>query len=184
MDSPLQGKFLVASHLLGDPNFACAVVLLVTHDDGGAMGLIINRPLSMTVAEAWKQVSEIPYQNDALIHQGGPCEGMLMVLHAQEELAQATVLPGLYLSTDAESVRKLVELDEGPMKFVVGYAGWSPGQLEDEIREGAWLLADAPSSDIYQTPDDPWARLTRAVTRTAGIPNIDPRRIPPDPSVN
>ena len=125
MDSPLKGKFLVASPQLRDPNFLRSVILIVSHDESGAMGLVLNRPLDMTVAEAWKQVSEIPYLNEDPMHQGGPCEGMLMVLHGQEEQGQLEVMPGVWLSTDAESVKRLVDVDERPMKFFVGYAGWT-----------------------------------------------------------
>jgi putative transcriptional regulator len=184
MDSPLKAKFLVASPALGDPNFARSVVLIVTHDESGAMGLIINRPLPMTVAEAWKQVSEIPYDNDAHLHQGGPCEGMLMVLHGQPEHDQFNVIPGVYLSTDSDTVRQLVERDQAPMKFLVGYAGWSPGQLEDEIAQGGWIIAHAGAQEVFHTPGDLWARLLRDAAALSGRPNIDPRLIPPDPSVN
>ena len=184
MDSPFKGKFLIASPALRDPNFAQAVVLLITHDDSGAMGIIINRPLSMTVAEAWQQVSSVPYVNDTPLHQGGPCEGMLMVLHRDESLAQITVSDGIFLATDADTVRQLVETGDDPMKFLVGYAGWSPGQLEEEIKEGAWVLADAGPSEIFDTPEDLWLTLARAASQSHPRPNIDPRRIPPDPSVN
>jgi putative transcriptional regulator len=184
MDSPLKAKFLIASPALMDPNFARSVVLIVTHDDSGAMGVIINRPLPMTVGEAWKQVSEIPYENEAHLHQGGPCEGMLMVLHGQPQYDQFSVLPGVYLSTDSDTVRQLVEIDESPMKFVVGYAGWSAGQLEDEIARGGWVIAPAGAHEIFHTPGDLWARLLKEMAAAHGRPNIDPRLIPPDPSVN
>jgi putative transcriptional regulator len=148
------------------------------------MGLIINRPLSMSVSDAWEQVSAVPYQNNSPLHQGGPCEGMLMVLHRRKKLGQIPVVDGIFLATDADVVKELVEADEQPMKFVVGYAGWSPGQLEEEIREGAWVLAEAGPAEVFNTPEDLWLTLARAATQSQPRPNIDPRRIPPDPSVN
>lgn len=184
MDSPLKGKLLVAAPQLQDPNFLRTVVLIVTHDENGAMGLVINRPLTMTVAEAWKQVSEIPYENHDPIHQGGPCEGMLMVLHSHEEEGQLEIMPGLWLSTDADSVRRLVDADEQPLKFFVGYAGWTAGQLESEISESAWVMVDATPEQLFDTPEDLWLSLMRGVLRTQTRPNIDPKLLPPDPSVN
>src|SRR4051812_10819975 len=109
MVSPLKGKVLVASHQLLDPNFARAIVLIVQHDENGAMGLVLNRALSTTVAEAWTQVSSVPYPNEDPLYQGGPCEGPLFVLHCDPNRAQMEVLDGIYLSSDADSVRALVD---------------------------------------------------------------------------
>src|ERR1700761_360810 len=85
MESPLKGKVLVASAELLDPNFARSIVLIVQHDENGAMGLVLNRPLETTVAEAWTQVSAVPYPNNDTLFQGGPCEGPLMVVHREAE---------------------------------------------------------------------------------------------------
>src|ERR1051326_4325904 len=132
MESPLKGKVLVASPKLLDPNFARAVVLIVQHDENGAMGLMINRALETTVREAWTQVSSVPYPNDDPLFQGGPCEGPLIVLHKDADHGQLEVLDGIWLSSDADAVKALVDQAVDPIKFFVGYAGWSPMQLEAE----------------------------------------------------
>src|SRR4029078_3494939 len=75
------GQLLVASRRLTDPNFAHAVVLLVQHDDSGVLGLIINRPLEITVAESCGPSIEAAADIEEAVHQGGPCSGPLMVLH-------------------------------------------------------------------------------------------------------
>src|SRR5205814_2997514 len=79
----LQGQLLIASPKLFDPNFFRSVVLLVQHTENGALGLILNHPLEMTIANAWEQVSEMPCEATGVLHQGGPCDGPLMVLHTE-----------------------------------------------------------------------------------------------------
>jgi len=185
MDSPLKGKVLVASAKLLDPNFAKAVVLIVQHDENGAMGLVINRALQTTVGEAWTQVSSVPYPNEDPLFQGGPCEGPLIVLHKDEGRGQVEVTEGVFMSSDADAVKSLVDDAVEPMKFFVGYAGWSPMQLESELAEGAWLVAEIPPRHLLDTPGSLWELLQQRAREMRPVrPAIDPRLIPPDPSVN
>jgi putative transcriptional regulator len=189
MDSPLKGKVLIASPELLDPNFARSVVLIVHHDHQGAMGLIINRALNTTVGEAWAQVSSVPYPNGDPLFQGGPCEGPLMVLHGERDRGQLEVGTGVYLTSDAdgEAVRAMVADAVAPMKFFVGYAGWTAMQLEAEVAEGAWAVAEVERGMILDTPGDAWEKLhrrAREAARGSLRPAIDPRRIPPDPRMN
>jgi putative transcriptional regulator len=187
MDSPLKGKVLIASQNLLDPNFARAVVLIVQHDENGAMGLILNRALETTVGEAWTQVSSVPYDNDEPLFQGGPCEGPLIVLHTNAEKGQMEVAEGIWLSSDADAVKALVDEEVTPIKFFVGYAGWTGMQLEMELTEGAWQVAEIDSSLLISTPQGIWEELQAAAKRAlrqAVRPAIDPKFIPPDPSVN
>lgn len=180
----LKGHLLLASANLLDPNFRRSVVLIVQHDENGAMGLVLNRPTRMTIAEAWSQVSESPCLIEAPLHQGGPCEGPLIVLHSRESMGQIEIMDGLYCSTDAQNVAWLVENLVEPIKFFVGYAGWEGGQLEDELAENAWLVAPLSINTVFQTREDAWSVLMRRMTATLRYPNINPKLIPPDPSVN
>src|SRR4051812_11769682 len=100
----LQGQLLIASPKLMDPNFFKSVVLVVQHGDGGALGLILNRRIDVTVQSAWGQVSEGTCEVEGNLHQGGPCEGPLMVVHGEESLGQLEVLPGIHFSTERESI--------------------------------------------------------------------------------
>ncbi len=182
-----EGKVLIASENLLDPNFAHAVVLIVQHDENGAMGLIINRALETTVREAWSQVSSVPYQNDDPLYQGGPCEGPLLVLHRSAAQGQMEIVDGIWLSTDADAVKAIVDEVVDPVKFFVGYAGWTGMQLETELAEGAWQVAEIDSSLLLSTPQGLWEELRDAARRALHghlRPAIDPRLIPPDPSVN
>jgi putative transcriptional regulator len=185
MESPLKGKVLVASPQLVDPNFARAIVLIVQHDVNGAMGLVLNRPLETTVGEAWTQVSAVPYQNEDPLFQGGPCEGPLMVVHRERARGQIEILggaEGIYLASDAEVVKGLVAEVVEPLKFFVGYAGWAAMQLEMEVGEGSWEVAGVGVEEVFATPEGVWEKLFKEASRV--VPAVDPRRIPPDASVN
>ena len=183
MDSPLVGKILVASPALLDPNFARAVILIIQHDGKGAMGLVLNKPLETTVGEAWSQVSAVPYPNDAPLFQGGPCEGPLMVIHHDGDRAQMKILDGIYLSSDADTVKSLVADDVEPMKFFVGDSVWSPMRLDMELSEGAWQVVGIEDEQVFLTPPALWEQMIRRARRSI-TPLVDPRLIPPDPSVN
>lgn len=181
----LAGKLLIASPKLRDPNFFRTVVLIVQHDENGALGLILNRPTEVTVKQAWEEVGEgDDCYVEALLHQGGPCEGPLMVLHDREELAQITVIAGIHFSTEKDALEDLVTDVDQPAKFFVGYSGWSTAQLEGEIEQGAWVIAPADPANVYDDDAELWERLHRQQTFSQQHPWVDPKLIPPDPSVN
>ncbi len=177
----LKGSFLIASPQLADPNFVKTVVLMVQHNDEGALGLILNRPLEVTIQQACEQVLGSGCEVDGPLHQGGPCEAMLMVLHTDPAAAENEVIPGLYFTTARDRVEQLLESPGAEMKFFVGYAGWGPGQLEEELKTGSWLLAGATPERVFGSPEQLWSRLN---TEAKLNPWIDPKRIPDDPSVN
>lgn len=182
----LQGQFLIAAPRLSDPNFFHTVVLMVQHGEEGALGLVINRPLSATVREVWKQVSESTCLIEAVIHQGGPCEGPLMVLHGDNaSVADLQIMPGMMLSTSKEAIEQLVTTGTSPTRFFVGYAGWSAGQLEHELEVASWLTAPALPDQVFDDQeDDLWHQLHRAATRAAQSTWIPPQIMPDDPSLN
>ena len=183
MKSPLQGKVLVSSTSLLDPNFVRTVILIVQHNEDGAMGLVLNRPLETSVSEAWTQVSSVPYPNEDPLYQGGPCEGPLMVIHHEALRSQIEIIDGLYLSSDADAVRGLVGDAIEPLKFFVGYSGWTAMQLEAELAEGAWAVAEIGLEQVFETPPELWGLLMRAAQRSVR-PAVDPKFIPDDPSMN
>jgi putative transcriptional regulator len=181
----LQGQLLIASPKLVDPNFFHTVVLLVQHNDEGALGLVLNRPLRTTVKEMWREVAEgATCEVEGPLHQGGPCEGALMVVHADPAEAEAEVTQGVYFCMRRETIEELVERNKAPMKFFVGYAGWTAGQLEAEIAEGSWLATQASAKSIFDGDEHLWSDLIRAISRAGVAGLVDPKRIPDDPSVN
>ena len=178
----LQGHFLIASPRLVDPNFARTIVLMVQHNDEGALGLVINRPLDTSVEEICETVLETPCSTEGVIFQGGPCEGPLMVVHTHDNRSDIEVKPGVHFSTERESIEWLLRYNEAPIKYFVGYSGWAAGQLENEMETGSWLTVSAETDQIF-TDDgtDLYAKLLATATLGKWI---DPARIPDDPSLN
>jgi len=183
MDS-LQGQLLIASAKLVDPNFVRSVIVMVQHGDEGALGLIVNRPLETTMKEVSEKALDIPCAVDGQLHQGGPCEGPLMVLHTDEDRAEMVVGGGMYFCTSRERIEKLIDGQASHTKFFVGYAGWTAGQLESEMGEGSWLTAPANIDAVFEGDEHLWTDLVRAISRAAVTNMVDPKRIPDDPSVN
>ncbi len=180
----LEGHLLIASPKLLDPNFFRSVLLIVHHNDEGAFGLVLNRPLEMSVRDAWLRVSETSCEVKGVLHQGGPCEGPLMVLHSREELSQVGVLSGVHFTTEKEAIERLVSENEGDMRFFVGYAGWAGGQLERELETGSWVPLPASTEHVFEGGDDQWSSVMRSIARAATMPWIDPKIMPEDPSMN
>jgi len=177
----LQGQLLVASAHLADPNFARSVVLLVQHDENGAMGLVLNRSLEMSVGDALSQSMDESYDGDETLHQGGPCEGPLMVLHTHEPVAQIKVIDGVCFSAERDSIAWLLKNNRGPIQFFAGYSGWAAGQLESELAAGGWSLAVATPRDAFGGDDDQWTAINARIA--LGRP-ISRRIIPNDPQSN
>ena len=180
----LGGYLLIATPALLDPNFYRAVILLIQHDQQGAMGVILNRPLNKTIGEAWLQVSDTVLTNAQPLHEGGPCPGPLLALHKMKPHTDMEVAKGIYAAISSESVTALVEGNVAPVKFIFGNAGWSPGQLEVEIREGSWLLLPGRPDTVFGPAEGLWLRLTREASRRAAAPAIPDHIVPTDPHMN
>ncbi|MGD0462777.1 MAG: YqgE/AlgH family protein [Tepidisphaeraceae bacterium] len=176
-----QGKLLLASPRLADPNFARSVVLMIQHNEQGALGLILNRPLQISVRKACQQSLGEPCEVEGVLHQGGPCNGPLMVLHGDEMVKDADVLPGVFFTTEKSKIESLLKHRNGQARYFVGYAGWSPGQLEEEMELESWIVADAAPANVFDDQANLWVTLMRK--RLLGQ-WVDPSRIPDDPTVN
>ena len=185
MQQSLKGQLLIASpKLKGDPNFYHTIVLLVQHDENGCLGLVLNRPLEITIQKAWKQLSAMPCAVSGHLHQGGPCEGVLMALHDNVEASDLEVMDGVHFSTSKNSIEELVSQGSKHVRLFVGSAGWSPGQLEREISTGAWLTTLASPDHIFGPQQGAWERLMREIGRRTLLQWMDPKLVPDDPSVN
>lgn len=148
------------------------------------MGLVVNHPSRTTVREAWKQISKDACRCDDLLYHGGPCPGPVMVLHTLPNEADAAVGPGIYLTINGETIQKFVSRKMNAVKYIVGNAGWSPGQLEEELDAASWMVAEASPEEVFHAKVDQWLNLSRSVSlRTAGE-YLKPGIIPSDPSRN
>ncbi len=164
----LNGQLLIAMPNLRDGCFDHSVVLMVSHDDDHALGLIINRTIAdITFADILTQLDITPNANaeERSIYFGGPVETKRgMVLHSADYQSQETTRPceGVHLTStmqiltdindDALSGKALA----GPQKALIcmGHAGWSGGQLEDEIAQNAWLNMPADPALVFDTPSN------------------------------
>ena len=179
----LEGQFLLASPQLLDPNFVRTVVLLIQHNDMGALGLVVNRPTAKTVQEVWKQVGESPCECQQPVHLGGPVQGPLMAIHTVEGLAEMEVVAGVFFAAKKQNLDALVRCNE-PFKVFFGHSGWGPGQLEDEIAQGAWRAIPASLEDVFDAGEDLWQRLMQRAVAGMLPEMLGIKHIPPDPSLN
>src|SRR5436305_2107477 len=126
----LTGHILVASPHLGDPNFFRSVVLVIRHDEEGAFGVVLNRPLPSKVSDVWRALGNDNIANDQPIYLGGPVTGPLLALHTNDEYSEGDVVEGVCYATHKDHLNWLVEDYDGPLKIFSGYSGWGEGQLE------------------------------------------------------
>ncbi len=155
------GKVLVAARGLPDPNFAETVVLITRQGKAGAMGLVLNRPTTLTLAEAVRDWKGISPRRD-LVFKGGPVEAgaMFALLRAPAKPADSTHISGdLYLLATLGSLETVLATAPDRLRVFVGYAGWGPGQLERELRGQAWHLLTADSEMLFSEPGSLWHKL-------------------------
>jgi putative transcriptional regulator len=160
----LKGQLLLDSGQLQGSYFARTVVLICQHDAEGAFGLVLNRATGKNVGDVI--VADLPEAlKDCPLYEGGPVQpSALSFLHSDALLLDGNVIPNLSLG---HSVDELVELGEAfstirKLKMFAGYAGWSPGQLENEMKHKAWLTHPASLELVFDTaPEQLWQVILR-----------------------
>lgn len=168
---PKAGRLLVATPLLGDPNFRRTVVLIVEHEvEEGTLGIVLNRPTTIGVDQVLEQWTELA-TDPSVVFKGGPVAPnsalALAMVPGKDEPVGWRALDG------APSLARLglLDLDAPPrllapaissLRVYAGYAGWSPGQLDTEIDEGAWYVVTAEPGDVFAAdPDRLWRQVLR-----------------------
>jgi putative transcriptional regulator len=179
--SSLAGKFLLAAPPLVDPNFVRTVVLIIRHDDDGAFGLVVNRPMQVDVGAALGEAMEAARESTLPVYSGGPCQGPVFVLHTDPTIGGEEPLGGVYVTTEPEAIETLLRTQADPFKLFASYSGWGKGQVESELSEGSWQVLEASESEVFSTDGQLWSRLH---TKANLSKYVDPDRIPDDPSVN
>jgi putative transcriptional regulator len=140
-----------------DENFERTVVLLCDHTADGAFGLVLNRPTTIAAAEAVAFDPPLATVGGPLLWTGGPVEpqrGWILLGESLAEDVETQVAPGLYLSTSIDLLRRVVERAPSRVRVLTGYAGWGPGQLDQELAASAWLTVDVDAGLIFDTPAD------------------------------
>ena len=179
MPDALTGRLLVATPLLDDPNFHRTVVFVCSHNQEGALGVILNRPLEDPVDElvpAWGRLTAVPH----VVFAGGPVDRERVIALARDRSGQerpswSPILPqvGLVdLGLDPDYLPSSVEV----VRLFAGYAGWGGGQLEHEIGESAWFVVDARPGDIFtHAPLDLWRTVLRRQSGALAMYSTFPR---------
>ncbi len=168
MSEPFQASLLISMPQLQDPNFARTVVLLCDYGPDGAFGLVINRPADVPATEMVRLEPPVVAGNDMPLWIGGPVEPQRgWILLGEEPAAEfKRIRDGLYLSTSPALLREVLEARPAPRaRVLAGYAGWGPGQLDDELAQSAWLMADVDLDIVF---DVPAAAMWETVIRRLG----------------
>jgi len=181
----LTGRLLVATPTLEDPNFRRTVVLVLDHSDDGALGIVVNRPLDVDVAAvlpAWQ-----PYTtNPGRLFQGGPVQldsalGLVAVPGDGREPDGVRRIIGSLGLVDLDTPPDALAGDVAGLRIFAGYAGWSSGQLEDEIGEGAWYVVDSEPRDPFtDAPEGLWRAVLRRQRGDLALVST----YPDDPTMN
>ena len=157
----LTHHFLIAMPSMADPYFAKSLTYVCEHNEQGALGVVINRPIDMTLQALFERLSlTLKHKDlsDAPIYFGGPVQtDRGFVLHEPAGNWQSTLRVGDAIGlTTSKDILEAVGRGEGPQKLLVtlGYAGWSAGQLEHELGQNAWLTVEAKDAIIFDLPSE------------------------------
>lgn len=169
----LTDHFLIAMPAMADPYFAKSLTYICEHSEQGALGVVVNRPIEMTLKTLFEQVGialEADELAESLVHFGGPVQmDRGFVLHQPVGEWQSTLaVNGRVALTTSKDVLEAVGRGQGPHKLLVtlGYAGWEAGQLEQELAQNAWLTVPASASIIF---DLPWEERLPAAMKLLGV---------------
>lgn len=169
----LAGQLLVAMPNLGDPNFDHTVTFVCEHSADGALGITINRPIGMELRAVFEQLQLSAEATDLAnqpVLRGGPVQterGFVLHESALDWQATQQVAPAIFVTTSQDILADMAA-GKGPKRalMALGYAGWGAGQLDDEVRDNAWLTVPASAELMFDTPiENRW----RAAARSIGI---------------
>ncbi|MCF2947780.1 YqgE/AlgH family protein [Paraglaciecola aquimarina] len=156
----LQNYLLIASPTMEDPFFSRSVVYVCEHNQEGTMGLVINQPVGMNlkelVAQADEEAEVLDDKAEGIVLAGGPVnQDRGFILHStQEGWTSSLVMNSELMITTSKDILSTLGNDAGPDKSLVilGYSGWSAGQLEEEIQDNAWLMVEATNELLFDVP--------------------------------
>lgn len=156
----LANQFLIAMPSLDESYFGRTIIYLCEHDDEGAMGLVINKPTELSIAKVLAELNLVDEDDDKLSGQnvlsGGPVQtDRGFILHNDDHLWSSSLkLDDKITVTTSKDILEKLNTEQGPQKFIMtlGYAGWSPGQLEQELAENTWLTLEADPELMFNTP--------------------------------
>src|SRR3954454_9492096 len=158
MAESLRGSLLIAAPRLLDPNFRRTVVLIADHGEEGAMGVILNRPSGMTVADAAPDLGPL-VGPAAPIFAGGPVQPTSGVVLAEVAEQDEPIFGDVVLVPGIGELADVID-GAGSVRVFAGYAGWGPGQLDGELEREDWIVEPAQASDVFsELPETLWASV-------------------------
>lgn len=175
---------LIAMPQLRDPNFDRSVVLMIEHREEGSFGLVINRPTRTPVGELLASIDmEWQGTKNEVAWSGGPVQPETgWVLHEKVEGLDGPgtkeILPGLFITSAPDALRELARHPPRRVRFLLGYSGWGPHQLERELTETAWLNSDVDADFLFETP--PKEMWQAALKRL----HVSPEALAPAPGIH
>ena len=174
MTGGFRPTLLLSMPQMQDPNFARTVVLLCDYLPDGAFGLVLNRPTDLPASEMVRLEPPVMPGNGLPLFIGGPVQperGWILVGEPPDESDFRTVIDGLYLSTSPQLLRRVLEARPEPRaRVVAGYAGWGPGQLDEELSQSAWLMADVQLDLVFDV--DASVMWETAIRRLGADPSL------------
>jgi len=181
------GKLLVASRDLSDPNFVESVVLLIKYDRQGTLGLIINRRTKAPISRVLENLDAAKRGSDP-VYLGGPVEltavfGLFRSRKKPDDSA-TSVLGDVYLASSKALLEKTLATSSGPgdLRLYVGYCGWAPRQLENEVELGGWWIFDGSAGLVFDPyPDSMWSRLIARTEQQVARNRTGGWDVPPAP---
>ena len=175
----LKGRLLIAAPILLDPNFHRSVVLVIEHSEEGALGVVLNRPTELPVAEAVPDLAEL---DDGYVYAGGPVQPQAVIALAEyagapPDGAVCGAIAPVGVDSDMDTLGERVTR----VRVFAGYSGWGEGQLEDELEEESWIVEPALPGDVFCADAE---ALWGHVLERKGGPYRLLARMPEDPGMN
>lgn len=181
--TPAKGKLLVSEPFMYDPNFKRSVILLTEHNEDGTIGFILNQQIEMDIQKTLDDFPEI----DVPVYVGGPVSpDTLHYIHKAGDLLEDSVeiLPGVFWGGNFETLKILIqngEVETRDLRLFIGYSGWSPDQLEEELDEESWILTPASEDSIFKIePEELWGEVLKEMGADYGML----ANFPEDPHLN
>lgn len=176
------GRILIAEPFLADPNFSRSIVLLCEHGLEGSIGFVLNKPIKLTLGDLLPG----PKTPRLTLYNGGPVQldSLHMIHRVPSAIGGTPVAPGVFWGWSYESLHKVSkESNYQPtdIRLFVGYAGWSPGQLDREVEEGAWLVAPYNERLVFETDA---AIAWKESVKSLGVDYAHFANLPIDPQMN
>jgi putative transcriptional regulator len=179
---PRQGIILISEPSLQDYYFRQSVVLLAEHNSEGTFGLIINKPVEMRLPEIFEDMQEFDFP----VYLGGPVKtDSVFFIHTLDDVSGSLkIMKGLYWGGDLHTIKSFIRkglINESHIRFFIGYAGWSPDQLNREIKENSWVLSQTTAEEVIsRQPESLWSNYLKNMGQDYAIWS----NYPADPTLN